>query len=83
MKAPGRPDPALCRARSSLNCALEPLHHRRDQRGTCGEMVEDPALGDAGLARRGLEGEVGHTVAKNDLLRAEQDPFAGVLCSCH
>ena len=66
-----------------VEARAEPLHHGRDERGTCGEMVEDPALGDAGLARRGLEGEVGDAVAKNDLLRAEQDPFAGVLCSCH
>ena len=83
MKAPGRPDPAPCPREILAELRAEPLHHRRDERGTRGEVIEDPALGDAGLARRGVEGEVGDTVAKNDLLRAKQDPFAGVLCSCH
>ena len=57
----------------------EALHHGRDERGTRGEVIEDPAFADAGLARRGFEREVGDAVAKDDLLRAEQDPFAGRL----
>ena len=41
----------------------EPLHHGGDERGTRVEVIEDPAFADAGLVRRGFEGEVGDAVA--------------------